>query len=201
MHVRAWVNRCRRNLFVRCFLVHGTLFGGHVYRSFVCQFLRFIRLGIQICWLGTVYAVLIAIPVYATGTQLAILPIMQASTYARAHASMHAHTQSSRVLAQSPTAKDPPKLTITSKLRTKQNQFYTPCHPVKLMLVIRNGKGRPEVGFGLARARKQPRNGICRCPSTRNGPLIDPRCCNTSVAIAHVAAFAMAPAVAKSWLY
>ena len=34
---------------------------------------------------------------------------------------------------------------------------------------------RPEVGFGLARSRKQPCSGICRCPSTRNGPLIDPR--------------------------
>ena len=34
-------------------------------------------------------------------------------------------------------------------VRCEAAPFYTLHHPVKLMLVIRNGKGRPEVGFGL----------------------------------------------------
>ena len=69
------------------------------------------------------------------------------------------------------------------------------------MLVIRNGKGRPEVGFGLARSQNKPRESISKCYPTRNEPLIDPRWLGDSAAIPHVAAFPMAPAVAESLLY
>ena len=69
------------------------------------------------------------------------------------------------------------------------------------MLVIRNGKGRPEVGFGLARSRNKPRESISKCHSTRDGPLIDPRWLGDSAAFPHVAAFPMAPAEAESLLY
>ena len=69
------------------------------------------------------------------------------------------------------------------------------------MLVIRSGKGRPKVGFGLAQSRNKPRNGICECQSTRNGLLIDPRWLVGSCGTCGMAAFREAPAVAKSWLY
>ena len=62
---------------------------------------------------------------------------------------------------------------------------YTLRHPEKLMLVTCNGKGRPEVEFGLARARKEPHSGACRCPSTRNGPY--PRCRSWLVRAVHAA--------------
>ena len=69
------------------------------------------------------------------------------------------------------------------------------------MLVIRNGKGRPEVGFGLAWSRKQPRSGICECQSTRNGPLIDPWWLVGSCGTCGMAAFREAPTIGNLRLY
>ena len=76
--------------------------------------------------------------------------------------------------------------------------FFLHAPPTK---TSRHAKGRPEVGFGLARSRNKPRESISKCHSTRDGPLIDPWWLGDSAAFPHVAAFPMAPAVAKSLVY